>query len=149
VSLPNRSNPAWALLLLFSSILGGVGHTLVDQSLRGKLWTPGSETSISPRDAHKLYAEHLAFFIDASGAESYSRGHLPGAHPIEPAEWDSRIAALLIAWPNGSTAIVSCRSNCGSGDLIAKRLREVNLGPVLVLEGGIEAWEAAGLPMER
>ncbi len=59
-------------------------------------------------------------------------------------EIEGRLAELFML---GLPPILYCRSGDSTKDLVAKLLQqEMEVG---FLEGGVLAWEAAGLPMER
>lgn len=117
--------------------------------------------------------DHLIFdcrhdlFVPEFGLESYLAGHLPGAyylhldrdlsgeiipgktgrHPLpDMADFARRISAYGLK----VTTQVVCYDNKGGG--IAARLwwmlRALGHEAVAVLDGGIQAWEASGQPME-
>ncbi|HMS18827.1 MAG TPA: rhodanese-like domain-containing protein, partial [Planctomycetota bacterium] len=138
---------ALGLLVLSSGL--AAGHLFIEEKWFGPVWSPTREGEITPREAFRMHAEGRAFFVDAGGPESYSRGHVPGAIPLEPKDFDARSEEFLQSWPSGMAVIVTCRRFCGSGALLAKLLREAGLGDVYVLAGGVEAWELEGLPTER
>ena len=105
-----------------------------------------------PRAAGALKAPELAQLlaggavvpVDARDAAAYTRAHLPHAINIPAEEIETRLAELHML--QGQPVLY-----CRSGDKtkgVAERLAEQGL-PVAFLEGGILAWEAEGLPIER
>ena len=70
-------------------------------------------------------------------------GAIPGAlhHPLSVVLW--RLDAL----PRDTRVILICRQGYSSS-LAAAQLQELGFGEATDVEGGSEAWEAAGLPME-
>jgi len=105
-----------------------------------------------PRAAGALKAVELAQLlaggavvpVDARDAAAYTRAHLPHAINIPAEEIETRLAELHML--QGQPVLY-----CRSGDKtkgVAERLAEQGL-PVAFLEGGILAWEAEGLPIER
>jgi thioredoxin len=92
----------------------------------------------------QLLKEGQVSLVDTRDAGAFGRAHLPHASSLPIEEIESRLAELhmLPAQP-----VLYCRSGDKTKDLAAK-LAEQGL-PVAFLEGGILAWEAEGLPVER
>jgi thioredoxin 1/putative thioredoxin len=105
-----------------------------------------------PRAAGALKAPELAQLlaggavvpVDARDAAAYTRAHLPHAVNIPAEELESRLAELHMLQ---GQPVLYCRSGDKTKD-VAERLAEQGM-PVAFLEGGILAWEAEGLPIER
>ncbi len=108
-----------------------------------------------PRSAGALKPAELAQFlsgaagepvgpIDTRDAAAFGRAHLPGAvnMPLETIE--SRLAELHML---AGQPVLYCRSGDKTKEL-SERLTEQGL-PVAFLEGGLLAWEADGLPIQR
>ncbi len=105
-----------------------------------------------PRPAGALKAVEVAHLlkegqvslVDTRDASAFGRAHLPHATSLPLEEIESRLAELhmLPAQP-----VLYCRSGDKKKDMAAK-LAEQGV-PVAFLEGGILAWEADGLPVER
>ena len=100
------------------------------------------EGEISAADAMRSAADYV--WIDARSAARFAEGRVPGALPLNEDAWDELLPAVLQAWPTGQPAIVYCDSReCEASEDVARRLREFGVAPVLVLQGGWEAWLAA------
>jgi thioredoxin len=105
-----------------------------------------------PRAAGALKAVELAQLVaggavvpvDTRDAAAFARAHLPHAVSIPIEEIESRLAELHML--TGQPAVY-CRSGDKTKEL-ADRLAQQGM-PVAFLEGGILAWEAEGLPIER
>jgi thioredoxin 1/putative thioredoxin len=105
-----------------------------------------------PRAAGALKALEVAQLIktgqvvpvDTRDAAAYARAHLPGAKSMPFEEIEGRLAELHML---PGQPVVYCRAGDKTRDL-AERLAEQGV-PVAFLEGGILAWEAEGLPIER
>jgi membrane protein DedA with SNARE-associated domain/rhodanese-related sulfurtransferase len=84
--------------------------------------------------------------LDVRSAQSRERdGSIPGAQAW--ALHDDEAAPEL---PRDTTVVVYCACpNEASAALVARRLQRAGFGRVRPLHGGIEAWIAAGLPVER
>lgn len=70
-------------------------------------------------------------------------------HPTTGAEHDNDAFALVVEHTLGDRgqAIVVGADNSERGARAAERLTELGYGDVRLLEGGIEAWREAGLPV--
>jgi rhodanese-related sulfurtransferase len=96
--------------------------------------------TISPTEAKGLI-DRGAKLIDIRGADEYARERIPGAtnHPIE---------GLSTLDGGSGIAIFHCRSGQRTAANADKLARAANCDAYIV-EGGIEAWKKAGLPLER
>jgi thioredoxin 1/putative thioredoxin len=105
-----------------------------------------------PRAAGALKAIELAQLlkqgavvpVDTRDASAYGRAHLPGAVHMPLEQIESRLAELHML---AGQPVVYCRAGDKTKELAAT-LAEQGV-PVAFLEGGILAWEAEGLPIER
>jgi rhodanese-related sulfurtransferase len=84
-----------------------------------------------------------ATVLDVSLSPAYRTGHLPGAHFVIR----SRLAATVSGIPGAGPIVVT------SEDSVLARFAAADLSglthrPVQVLDGGTQAWQAAGLPLE-
>jgi thioredoxin len=105
-----------------------------------------------PRAAGALKAPELAQLlaggavvpVDARDAAAFARAHLPSAVNMPFDEIESRLAELhmLTGQP-----VLYCRSGDKTKEL-SQKLAEQGM-PVAFLEGGILAWEAEGLPIQK
>ncbi len=105
---------------------------------------PRAEGAIKPLEAAELFKRGAIVFVDAREPQVYQRAHLPQAVNMPVDEIDNRLAELhMLPGP----AVIYCRSGDKSQALSEKLAAEgVN---VAFLEGGILAWEAEGLAVER
>jgi rhodanese-related sulfurtransferase len=92
----------------------------------------------------QLVAARRVTPVDTRDAAAYARAHLPGAAHLPLEEIESRLAELHML-PN--EPVLYCRSGDKTKEL-AERLDGQGV-PVAFLEGGLLAWEAEGLPIER
>ena len=113
------------------------------------------ETQIAGADAGVLTIEPRALstrleagepiqLIDVRTPEEFAEGHLEGAANIPLDTFDP--AALPDT--DGAQRVLYCRSDRRSG-IAADRLAEATGRHAVHLEGGILAWETAGLPVQR
>jgi thiosulfate/3-mercaptopyruvate sulfurtransferase len=118
-------------------------------------------------DPGVVVADVRWYLQGSRGADAYAAGHLPGAafvdldaelasppgpgrpgrHPLPSAD---QISALLSRLGAGKSTLVVAYDDAGGG--IAARLwwllRWLGHGGGRVLDGGLQAWRAAGLPLE-
>jgi thioredoxin 1/putative thioredoxin len=105
---------------------------------------PRAAGALKPAELAQLLAAGAVAVIDTRDAAAYARAHLPGAVNIPIEEIESRLAELHML---SGQPVVYCRSGDKTKEL-SEKLAEQGL-PVAFLEGGILAWEAEGLPIQR
>jgi rhodanese-related sulfurtransferase len=96
--------------------------------------------TISPTDAKRLIAQG-ARLIDIRGPDEHARERIPGAenHPVE---------GLSSLHGGSGIAIFHCRSGQRTA-ANADKLARATSCDAFIVEGGIEAWKKAGLPVEH
>ena len=105
-----------------------------------------------PADALELVEAHGALVVDTrTEAQRRRQGELPGAVVIDRTvlEWRLDPAGehrIPEATGYDLQVVVVCRQGYSSS-LAAASLRSIGLHRATDLEGGVEAWIAAGLPM--
>ncbi len=105
---------------------------------------PTTAGSLKSAELAQLLASRAVVPVDTRDASAFARAHLPGAVHMAIDEIESRLAELHML--NGQP-VLYCRSGDRTKELAAK-LAEQGV-PVAFLEGGILAWEADGLRIER
>ncbi|OAN47810.1 sulfurtransferase [Chloroflexus islandicus] len=102
--------------------------------------------AISVADAQQRWQAGQVIFVDMRSGEAYQAAHLPGALSLASPDLNQRLAALPPGW-----VIITYgdASRPEAGQRGAQIFRDLGYGPVAALEGGIEAWQAANLPVER
>lgn len=98
--------------------------------------------SLTPAEAHDRIASGRAVLVDIREADEFARSHIAVAQSLPLSGWDS--AALPLS--AGKEVIFTCRSgmrSAGACDRLAARVA----GPAFVIEGGLDGWRAAGLPV--
>jgi thioredoxin 1/putative thioredoxin len=105
---------------------------------------PRAAGAIKPAELAQLLAGGAVAPIDTRDAGAFARAHLPGAVSMPLDGIEQRLAELhmLTGQP-----VLYCRSGDKTKDM-AEKLAEQGV-PVAFLEGGLLAWEAEGLPIER
>jgi thioredoxin len=105
---------------------------------------PRAAGALKPAELAQLVATGAVTPIDTRDAAAFARAHLPHAVSMPIEEIETRLAELhmLTGQP-----VLYCRSGDKTKEL-SEKLSEQGM-PVAFLEGGLLAWEADGLPIER
>lgn len=124
------------------AVVGAVGKKKLRELVEPFL--PRAEGALKAVEVAHAMREGAVVPVDTRDAAAFGRAHLPGAKHIPLEEVETRLAelAMLPAPP-----VLYCRSGDKTKDLAAK-LAEMEM-PAAFLEGGLLAWEAEGLPIER
>lgn len=86
---------------------------------------------------------HAVRVIDVRSAVEWDAGHIPGALHIPLGDLPERIASLPVDRP----LVVHCQAGARSA-IAASLLSGQSPAEVVSLEGGFDAWQAAGYPVE-
>lgn len=99
--------------------------------------------SLKPDDVARRLADHRAVLIDIREPDEFARRRARGAlsRPL------STLEAEVRGLPDGREVIFTCRSGMRTG-ANAPGLARACGQRAYVLEGGLDAWAAAGLPLE-
>ncbi len=85
-----------------------------------------------------------AVVLDVRDNAAWAAGHLNGSRNIPLAELPQRAAEL----PSGKAVVVACDTGSRAAKAAAS-LRKGGRADVFCLEGGLNAWRQAGLPVSR
>lgn len=130
-----KAAPVW--------IWAAVGAALVAAALF-LLLRPAADrpVEISAPQAYDQY-QGGAFFLDVRGQTDWADGHVPGSVSIPLDE----LAGRLDEVPRDRDIVVVCALGLRSTEG-AQILVEAGFSPVACLSGGLQAWAAAGYPLE-
>ncbi len=124
----------------------------------------GGALLIGPEELKKLVAEKAdrVRILDARPTNAYVRGHVPGAVPVDVAQWvsqarkpggleDKKAWAELVGelGINRDTIVVVYGTPLPYAARIWWLLKYVGVKDVRLLDGGIDAWRSAGLPLSE
>jgi rhodanese-related sulfurtransferase len=84
--------------------------------------------------------------LDVRTAEEYATGHLPDAKNIPLAELGQRVGELEKS--KNRTIVLVCERGARA-DKAARQLKAAGFEDVISLEGGMQAWQAAGMPITK
>ncbi len=106
--------------------------------------TRGGYRDVSPADT--IAARGAVRLIDVREPHEYvgELGHIPGAELVPLAS----VAAAATAWDRARDVILICRSGARSGRA-AEAMVAAGFARVMNMAGGMLAYNAAGLPVER
>ena len=132
-----------ALALIAAGCGGGSSSATSEETTTAE---SSAVTLVSPTDAQTLVESGDVEVIDVRTPEEYAEGHIEGATLVDFYEPDfaDRIAEL----DRGQEYVVYCRSGNRSSQATAI-MAEQGFAVVNDVDGGIVAWEAAGLPVTR
>jgi len=105
---------------------------------------PRQEGALKPRELAELMKQGAVVPVDIRDAAAFGRAHLPGAKGLPGDEIESRLAELFML---PGQPVLYDRAGEKAKEVVA-RMAESGT-PLAFLEGGILAWEAEGLPVER
>lgn len=103
-------------------------------------------TGLDPASAVQLINRQKAVVIDVGDAAEFAAGHIVGAKNIPLAELESRLATTVKN--KGLPLILVCQAGMRSqrAVVVAKKL---GYEQAQSLGGGLTAWKAANLPVEK
>ena len=100
--------------------------------------------SLDTLGATRMINDTQALVLDVRAPGEFEAGHLPNARNIPLAELDKRAGEL----PAGRPVIVCCATGTTSAKA-ASSLRKAGRQDVFNLDGGLNAWRQAGLPVVK
>ena len=100
--------------------------------------------TVGTLQATRMINDQDALIVDVRPSAEFAAGHLPNARNIPADELAKRAADL----PKGKPVIVVCGSGNRAGRA-AGALRGAGRQDVFCLEGGVAAWQQAGLPLVK
>jgi rhodanese-related sulfurtransferase len=143
----HRSSSARALQLvlvaLVAAVLAGCGGSSTDGAATTSSPSPAGVVLASPEKAQALIADGDVTVLDVRTPEEFATGHLAGAENVDFYATD--FAEQIDELDQGGQYVVYCRSGNRSGKA-TRLMAQKGFTTVADVDGGIVAWEAAGLP---
>lgn len=99
---------------------------------------------LASSEAILLINRRNAVVIDVRAADAYAAGHLPQARHVAFAELAAKVQQ--VAKNKATPVIVVCQSGQQSNKAL-DTLRQAGYSEVHALEGGLDGWKKAGLPV--
>jgi len=106
----------------------------------------GAQGGLTAARAVQLINREKAVVIDVCGADEYSAGHVVGAKNVPLADLEARLPVVV---KNKALPLIMV---CASGARAARAAalaQKLGYANAQVLSGGIKAWSAAGMPVEK
>jgi rhodanese-related sulfurtransferase len=150
-------------LLGLALILGFMFHwSLVRASLQGNLTALLDQkrqerravqfqgvTTLDLAQAHRIWQEGQALFVDARKADEYQELHVQGAVNVPPESWEELASSAVMKLDRARPLVVYCsQESCDDALKLAKRLQAAGFTRVMAFTGGFRAWDEAGYPAD-
>ena len=101
---------------------------------------------LSPTEATIWINRRKAYVLDLRPEEAFKLGRLPGAKLINPADIAGTVEKLKLDRKN--PVVLVCDSGVESRKLVAA-IQKMGFAEVGALDGGVQAWKAAALPLVK
>lgn len=99
---------------------------------------------ISTSEAIQMINQRQAVWVDVRPPEQFQAGHIAQARNVPATDIEQKAGSL----PKNKPLVVVCE-NGRIAVRVAGRLRSQGFADVTVMEGGMRAWSAAGLPVTQ
>ena len=103
-------------------------------------------THVNAQESQKLIASKKVVVLDIRTPEEFAAGHIAGATNINFNSPD--FAKAISGLSTNKTYLVHCASGNRSTQAL-KTFKKLEFPSLYHLDGGIKAWEKAGLPVEK
>jgi len=101
---------------------------------------------LSPTEATIWINRRKAHVLDLRSEEAFKSGHLPGAKYANAAALTAAIEKLKLDKKN--PIVLVCETGAQSRKLVAE-VQKLGFAEVGALDGGVQAWKAAALPLVK
>ena len=101
---------------------------------------------ISAAEATTLINRRNAVVVDLRPAAEFAKGHLPSARNVELAELQAKIGQIA---KNKSNPVVLVCQTGQESQRASRTVSEAGYAEVHVLQGGVDAWQKAGMPVVK
>ena len=103
-------------------------------------------SGLAPADAVQMINRQKAVVVDVCDATEFAAGHIVGAKNIPLADLEGRLASVVKN--KKLPLILVCQSGARSGRAVAVA-KKLGYEQVQSMGGGLAAWKAATLPVEK
>lgn len=125
--------------------LGLAGLTMAILYTEASRFWQGFKT-LKPAELTPLINRDNALVVDIRAQNDFQQGHVSGSKNVLMSQFDPENKQLAAA--KSLPVVVVCKTGMTAGGA-AKRLAKAGFEKVYVLDGGIEGWRAAGLPLVK
>lgn len=106
----------------------------------------GAQGGLTAAMAVQLINREKAVIIDVCGADEYSAGHVVGAKNVPLDDLEARLPVVVKNKALPLIMVCASGARAARAAAVAQKLGYAN---AQVLAGGIKAWSAAGMPVEK
>jgi rhodanese-related sulfurtransferase len=106
----------------------------------------GGRGGLSAAEATQLINRRNAVVVDLRPAAEYANGHLPSARHLDFSELQAKIGQIA---KNKSNPVLLVCQNGLQSNKASRIAREAGYTEVHVLQGGLNAWQQAGMPVVK
>ena len=128
---------------ILSLALAGITVALVGNELANLL---GGVRRVGPAQLTGLINRDNALVVDLRPIADFDKGHIAGSKNVQMSQFDPENKQLAPA--KSLPVVVVCKTGMSAG-AAAKRLVKAGFEKVYVLDGGVEGWRGAGLPLVK
>ncbi|PJK06982.1 hypothetical protein CO614_07075 [Lysobacteraceae bacterium NML120232] len=128
---------------MLSLALAGITLALIYTEL-ARLWQ--GFKALKPAELTALMNRDNALVVDIRALNDFQQGHIAGSKNVLMSQFDPENKQLASA--KALPVVVVCKTGMSAVGA-AKRLVKAGFEKVHVLDGGIAAWEQAGLPLVK
>ena len=126
-----------------SLALGGLTLAIIYNEVAGRL---SGIRRLGPAEVTALINHGNALLVDVRGASDFEKGHIAGSKNVQMAQFDPENKHLAPA--KALPVVLVCKLGQTATDA-AKRLRKAGFTNVSILEGGVQAWQGADMPVVK
>ena len=108
--------------------------------------TLGKGSGLSPQDMVQLMNREKAVVIDVCEPDEFARGHVFGAKNLPLGELEAKLSQVAKNKSNPVVMVCQVGARSARAAATAKKLGYEN---VQSLAGGLKAWQAANMPIEK
>lgn len=108
--------------------------------------TLGKGSGLSPQDMVQLMNREKAVVIDVCSPEEFAQGHVIGAKNLPLGDLEARLAQVV---KNKATPVVMVCQVGARSARAAATAQKLGYENVQSLAGGLKAWQAASMPIEK
>ena len=134
--------PLLALILILAACGGQADTAVAPEAPAISLEELGTEVDV--QTVYDIQDRDDVYVIDVREQSEYDEKHIPGVTLLPMSEIQGRVNEI----PTDKEVILTCRSGNRSGQ-VTQFLQQNGFDNVHNMQGGIVAWEQAGLPVEK
>ena len=108
--------------------------------------TLGKGSGLSPQDMVQLMNREKAVVIDVCEPDEFARGHVVGSKNLPLGELEAKLSQVAKNKSNPVVMVCQVGARSARAAATAKKLGYEN---VQSLAGGLKAWQAANMPIEK